>query len=66
MKNIGPCRIIKKFAANAYEIEFPDNVWISPIFNVANLYPYRRDEAGDSNDQKEVQWEEQFPIEEKP
>jgi hypothetical protein len=52
MKKIGPCRILRKFAANPYEIELPDNVWISPIFNVADLYPYRRDEAGESDDQK--------------
>jgi hypothetical protein len=52
MKNIGPCRILRKFTANAYEIELPDNVGISPIFNVADLYPYRRDEAGESDDQK--------------
>jgi hypothetical protein len=45
MKKIGPCKIIRKFEANAYEIELPDGVGISPIFNVANLYPYRIDEA---------------------
>jgi hypothetical protein len=28
MKKIGPCRILRKFTANAYEIEFPDNVGI--------------------------------------
>jgi hypothetical protein len=66
MKNIGPCMILRKFTANAYEIEFPDNVGISPIFNVPDLYPYRRDEAGESDDQKEFQWEEQFPTIEKP
>jgi hypothetical protein len=48
-------QILIKFAANAYEIELPENVGISPIFNVADLYPYRRDEAGESNDQKEIQ-----------
>jgi hypothetical protein len=66
MKNIGPCRILRKFATNAYEIEFPDNVGISPIFNVVDLYPYRRDEVGESDDQKEIQWEEKFPTAEKP
>jgi hypothetical protein len=45
-------RILKNFAANAYEIELLDNVGISPIFNVADLYSYRRDEVGESNDQK--------------
>jgi hypothetical protein len=52
MKKIGPCRILRKFTANAYEIELPDNVGISSIFNVADLYPYKRDEAGESDDQK--------------
>jgi hypothetical protein len=41
MKNIGLCKAIRKFGANAYEIELPDGVRISPIFNVADLYPYR-------------------------
>ena len=62
MKKIGPCRILRKFAANAFEIELPENDGISTIFNVADLYPYRRDEAGQSHDQKEIQWEEQLPT----
>jgi hypothetical protein len=66
MKKIGPCMILRKFAVNAYEIGLPNNVGISPIFNVADLHPYMRDDAGDSDDQKEVQWEEQFPTAEKP
>jgi hypothetical protein len=41
MKKIGPCRVMRKFGANAYEIELPDGIGISPIFNVADLYPYR-------------------------
>ena len=40
MKKIGPCRILKKFSANAYELEMPTGVGISPIFNVEDLYPY--------------------------
>jgi hypothetical protein len=54
MKNIGPCKILRKFAANAYEIELPDNVGISSIFNVADLYPYRKDEAGESVDHTKI------------
>ena len=40
MKKIGPCRILRKFSVNAYELEIPIGVGISPIFNVAYLYPY--------------------------
>ena len=40
MKNIGPCRILRKFSTNAYELEIPTIVGISPIFNVSHLYPY--------------------------
>jgi hypothetical protein len=46
MKKIGPCKLIKKIGENAYDIELPNGVEISPIFNVANLYPYRDEEAG--------------------
>jgi hypothetical protein len=49
-------RVIKKFGANAYEIELPDGIGISLIFNVTDLYPYRAEEAGAEYEQKEVQW----------
>jgi hypothetical protein len=55
----------QKIVANAYDIEFPDNVGISSIFNVEDQYPYRRGEEGESGDQKEVQWEEKLPTTEK-
>jgi hypothetical protein len=58
MKNIGPCKVIRKFGENSYEIELPDGIRISLILNVANLYPYRSKE--------EVQWTKQIPIAEKP
>ena len=54
MNKIGPCKILRKFAANAYEIELPDNVGISPIFNVAYMYPYNRDDTGELDDQEEI------------
>jgi hypothetical protein len=56
MKKIGPCKIIRKFEVNAYEIGLPDGVGISPIFNIADLYPYKFDETGAEENQKEVQW----------
>jgi hypothetical protein len=66
MKKIGPCKVLKKFGANAYEIELPDGIGISPIFNVSYLYPYRDEEAGESDEQLEVQWTKQMPVAEKP
>ena len=56
MKKIGSCKIIRKFEANAYEIELPDGVRISPIFNIADLYPYKDDETGEKENKNEVQW----------
>ena len=39
MKNFGPCKILKKLdSGSAYEVELLDDMGISPIFNVANLY----------------------------
>jgi hypothetical protein len=55
MKNIGPCKILRNFDANAYEIELPDDVGISPIFNILDLYPYRKDGTEGSTDQEKIQ-----------
>jgi hypothetical protein len=66
MKKIGPCRIIRKFGTNAYEIELPDGIKISPIFNVSDLYPYKVEEEGAGNEQPKVQWAKQMPVAEKP
>jgi hypothetical protein len=54
MKKIGPCKILRKFDANSYEIELPDGVGISSIFNVAYLYPYRKDEIEGSKYQDNI------------
>jgi hypothetical protein len=56
MKKIGPCKVLKKFGANAYEIELPDGIGISLIFNISNLYPYKAEEAGRKNEQLVIQW----------
>jgi hypothetical protein len=66
MKKIGPCNILRKFDANTYEIELPDGVGISPIFNVVDLYLYRKEDAERSEDQVKIQWEKKMPTIEKP
>jgi hypothetical protein len=66
MKNIGPCRVLKKFGENAYEIELSDGIGISPIFNVADLYPYKAGEEETGTKEPVIQWQKQMPIAEKP
>ncbi|XP_059067800.1 uncharacterized protein LOC131858543 [Cryptomeria japonica] len=41
MEKIGPLKVMYKFGNNAYELELPLNLGISPIFNVCDLYPYK-------------------------
>jgi hypothetical protein len=56
MKKIGSCKNIRKFETNYYEIEFLDDVGISPIFNTTYMYPYRAYEEDGEESQKLVQW----------
>eukprot|EP00253_Pinus_taeda_P035934 PITA_35934 len=42
-KKVGPCKVLQKFSANSYEILLPLGIGISPIFNVADLFPYTVD-----------------------
>ena len=41
LNKIGPCKILRKFSTNAYDIELPSDIQISPIFNVSDLYPFK-------------------------
>ena len=52
-KKIGPCRVLRKFFANSYEIELPPNIGITPIFNVADFYKYENRNADDTSEYKE-------------
>jgi hypothetical protein len=65
LKKIGPCKILRKFGENAYELELPEEVGISPIFNIADLYPYREDRTEGYEDKERIQWEKQMPVAEK-
>jgi hypothetical protein len=65
MKKIGPCRVLKKFGTNAYEIELLDGIGISPIFYISDLYPYRAREAQTRNDPPVIKWTKQMPVADK-
>ena len=60
-KNIESFQILRKFSANAYEIELTRDVGISSIFNVSDLYLYHGDESSHPTAQEransEVSWE---------
>ncbi|KAI9174969.1 hypothetical protein LWI28_025455 [Acer negundo] len=38
---IGPFRVLKRLGSNAYLLDLPADLTISPMFNVSDLYPYR-------------------------
>ena len=45
MKKFGPCKILKKFDnGNAYDVELPNDMDISTIFNISDLYKYHESE----------------------
>ena len=46
---IGSCKILCKFFANAYELQLPLGIGISPIFNVEDLFPYTANLEEDSS-----------------
>jgi hypothetical protein len=55
MKDIGPCKILRNFVSNYYEIELPEEIKISPIFNVVDLYTYMMDDRREKDRQEEIQ-----------
>ena len=56
MNKIGPCKVLRKFGDNAYEIELLDGIRISPIFNVSDLYPYRAREVETGTEEPVIRW----------
>ena len=66
-KKIGPCKIWRKFSANAYEIELPPDVGISPIFNIVDLYKYQVESIEvepEDIEESRVDWVKQLPTKE--
>ena len=71
LKKIGPCKVLKNFSTNAYEIELPSDLQISPIFNVSDLYPFRdagiqTDGTNLDGDDSSIDWQGQIPHKEQP
>ena len=68
MNKIGPCKTLHKFSSNAYELELPLDIGISPIFNVVYLYPYTTSDAiqisgsVDNNEVEKKQWVKQMTM----
>lgn len=41
MKRVGPCKILAKYGALAYKVDLPNDLSISPIFNVPELVKFK-------------------------
>lgn len=52
--------MLRKFSASAYELELQANMDISPIFKVANSYPYKGDNTEGPEEIQEniVRWKQ--------
>ena len=66
MKKIGPCRILRKFGENAYELELSEGIGIYLIFNISDLYPYRDNEENNGTEEPVIHLQKQLPVAQKP
>ena len=41
MRGLGPCKILEKYGNNAYKVELPEDIGLSPIFNVVDFISYK-------------------------
>ena len=67
MKKIGPSKILGRFSANAYELEMPTWIGISPISNVADIYHFVANDTGQITivkdlDNEDLQWLKQMLV----
>jgi hypothetical protein len=61
-KKIRLCKILKKFGDNVYQIELPEGIDISHIFNVLDLYQYQEGDEAEFNEEDEepIAWRKQL------
>ena len=66
-RKIGPCSILKKFGPNAYEVQLPNGLGLSPTFNVCDLTPYEDSDVATVGDEHlKKQTDVNFPKHESP
>ena len=41
IRRVGPCKVLAKYGENAYKIELPSDLGISPIFNVQDFLDFK-------------------------
>ena len=69
MKKIEPCKILEKYGQNAYKVELPWDVAISPIFNVSDLTLYKGSNevvGAAATTLESDEWIQQLPSKETP
>ena len=63
-KKIGPCQILKRINDNAYKVDLPADLDISPVFNVSDLYAFHGKNPSDDS-KEEVAWHQSIPNRQK-
>ena len=67
LRKLGSCQIMKKFGTNAYEIQLPPEIGISPIFNIEDLTPLKETNEGvDIGNISDVEDIKDLPLKEAP
>lgn len=41
IRRIGPCAILAKYGENAYKVDLPSDIGLSPVFNIEKLVAYK-------------------------
>jgi hypothetical protein len=53
---------MRRFGENAYELELPEDLGLSPIFNIIDLYPYKKDGYEISEYKGRISWDKQTLV----
>ena len=43
MRRVGPCKVLAKYGENAYKVDLPSDLAISPVFNIVDLIIFKRE-----------------------